>query len=161
MNVKFDGNPITLVGECVNVGDNAPDFLVVDNGLNNVKLSNTSGKRIFLAIPSIDTPVCDMEVRKFNEEAAKLKNVTVYVVSMDLPFAQSRWCGNAGVENVKIVSDYKHKSFGNNYGTLVEELGLLSRAVFVVDENNKIKYVEYCEDIVNEPNYEKALEAVK
>lgn len=161
MNVKFDGNPITLVGECVNVGDNAPDFLVVDNGLNNVKLSNTSGKRIFLAIPSIDTPVCDMEVRKFNEEAAKLKNVTVYVVSMDLPFAQSRWCGNAGVENVKIVSDYKHKSFGNNYGTLVEELGLLSRAVFVVDENNKVKYVEYCEDIVNEPNYEKALEAVK
>lgn len=161
MNVKFDGNPITLVGECVNVGDNAPDFLVVDNGLNNVKLSNTSGKRIFLAIPSIDTPVCDMEVRKFNEEAAKLKNVTVYVVSMDLPFAQSRWCGNAGVENVKIVSDYKHKSFANNYGTLVEELGLLSRAVFVVDENNKVKYVEYCEDIVNEPNYEKALEAVK
>lgn len=161
MNVKFDGNPITLVGECVNVGDNAPDFLVVDNCLNNVKLSNTSGKRIFLAIPSIDTPVCDMEVRKFNEEAAKLKNVTVYVVSMDLPFAQSRWCGNAGVENVKIVSDYKHKSFGNNYGTLVEELGLLSRAVFVVDENNKVKYVEYCEDIVNEPNYEKALEAVK
>ncbi|MFR7995697.1 MAG: thiol peroxidase [Clostridium sp.] len=161
MNVKFDGNPITLVGECVNVGDNAPDFLVVDNGLNNVKLSNTSGKRIFLAIPSIDTPVCDMEVRKFNEEAAKLKNVTVYVVSMDLPFAQSRWCGNAGVENVKIVSDYKQKSFGNNYGTLVEELGLLSRAVFVVDENNKVKYVEYCEDIVNEPNYEKALEAVK
>ena len=161
MNVKFDGNPITLVGECVNVGDNAPDFLVVDNGLNNVKLSNTSGKRIFLAIPSIDTPVCDMEVRKFNEEAAKLKNVTVYVVSMDLPFAQSRWCGNAGVENVKIVSDYKHKSFGNNYGTLVEELGLLSRAVFVVDENNKVTYVEYCEDIVNEPNYEKVLEAVK
>ena len=161
MNVKFDGNPITLVGECVNVGDNAPDFLVVDNGLNNVKLSNTSGKRIFLAIPSIDTPVCDMEVRKFNEEAAKLKNVTVYVVSMDLPFAQSRWCGNAGIDKVKILSDYKQKSFGNNYGTLVEELGLLSRAVFVVDENNKVKYVEYCEDIVNEPNYEKALEAVK
>lgn len=161
MNVKFDGNPITLVGECVKVGDNAPDFLVVDNGLNNVKLSDTTGKRIFLAVPSIDTPVCDVEVRKFNEEVAKLKDVTVYVVSMDLPFAQSRWCGNAGVENVKTVSDYKQKSFGKNYGTLVEELALLARSVFVVDENNKITYVEYCEDIVNEPNYKKALDAVK
>ena len=102
-----------------------------------------------------------MEVRKFNEEATKLKDVTVYVVSMDLPFAQSRWCGNAGIENVKTVSDYKQKNFGKNYGTLVEELGLLARAVFVVDENNKVTYVEYCEDIVNEPNYEKVLEAVK
>lgn len=161
MNVKFNGNPVTLVGESVKVGDTAPDFLVVDNALNNVNLSDTTGKRIFLAVPSIDTPVCDVEVRKFNEEAAKLKDVTVYVVSMDLPFAQSRWCGNAGVENVKTVSDYKQKSFGKNYGTLVEELGLLARAVFVVDENNKVTYVEYCEDIVNEPNYEKALEAVK
>lgn len=161
MNVKFNGNPVTLVGESVKVGDTAPDFLVVDNALNNVNLSDTTGKRIFLAVPSIDTPVCDVEVRKFNEEAAKLKDVTVYVVSMDLPFAQSRWCGNVGVENVKTVSDYKQKSFGKNYGTLVEELGLLARAVFVVDENNKVTYVEYCEDIVNEPNYEKALEAVK
>ena len=161
MNITFNGDPITLVGEKIKVGDNAPDFLVVDNNLKNVTLSDTNGKRIFITVPSIDTSVCDMEVRKFNEEATKLKDVTVYVVSMDLPFAQSRWCGNAGVENVKIVSDYKHKSFGNNYGTLVEELGLLSRAVFVVDENNKVKYVEYCEDIVNEPNYEKALEAVK
>lgn len=161
MNVKFNGNPVTLVGECVKVGDNAPDFLVVDNDLKNVKLNDTTGKRIFLAVPSIDTPVCDIEVRKFNEEAAKLKDVIIYVVSMDLPFAQSRWCGNAGIENVKTVSDYKQKNFGKNYGTLVEELGLLARAVFVVDENNKVTYVEYCEDIVNEPNYEKVLEAVK
>ena len=162
MDLKRFRNPSPIIlFVCVKVGDNAPDFLVVDNDLKNVKLNDTTGKRIFLAVPSIDTPVCDIEVRKFNEEAAKLKDVTIYVVSMDLPFAQSRWCGNAGIENVKTVSDYKQKNFGKNYGTLVEELGLLARAVFVVDENNKVTYVEYCEDIVNEPNYEKVLEAVK
>ena len=98
MNITFNGDPITLVGEKIKVGDNAPDFLVVDNNLKNVTLSDTSGKRIFITVPSIDTSVCDMEVRKFNEEATKLKDVTVYVVSMDLPFAQVRWCGNAGID---------------------------------------------------------------
>lgn len=145
----------------VKVGDTAPDFLVVDNTLKDLTLSDTKGKRIFVTVPSLDTSVCDMEVRKFNEEASRLDDVTVYVVSMDLPFAQVRWCGNAGVDRVKTVSDYKQKSFGKNYGALIEEFCFLTRAIFVVDENNKITYVEYCKDVINEPDYESALNAVK
>ena len=161
MKITFNGDPVTLVGEQVKVGDTAPDFLVVDNTLNDLTLSDTKGKRIFVTVPSLDTSVCDMEVRKFNEEASKLEDVTVYVVSMDLPFAQVRWCGNAGVDRVKTVSDYKQKSFGKNYGALIEEFCFLTRAIFVVDENNKITYVEYCKDVINEPDYESALNAVK
>ena len=161
MQITFNGDPITLVGSRVQVGDNAPDFLVVDNNLKNVTLKDTSGKRIFVVVPSIDTSVCDMEVRKFNEEATKLSDVTVYVISMDLPFAQVRWCGNADIDKVITLSDYKQKSFGKQYGTLIEEFCFLTRAIFVVDENNKITYVEYCKDVVNEPNYEEALKAVK
>ena len=161
MQITFNGDPITLVGSRVQVGDNAPDFLVVDNNLKNVTLKDTSGKRIFVVVPSIDTSVCDMEVRKFNEEAAKLSDVTVYVISMDLPFAQVRWCGNADIDKVITLSDYKQKSFGKQYGTLIEEFCFLTRAIFVVDENNKITYVEYCKDVINEPNYEEALKAVK
>lgn len=161
MKITFNGDPITLVEEQVKVGDTAPDFLVVDNTLKDLTLSDTKGKRIFVTVPSLDTSVCDMEVRKFNEEVSKLEDVTVYVVSMDLPFAQVRWCGNAGVDRVKTVSDYKQKSFGKNYGALIEEFCFLTRAIFVVDENNKITYVEYCKDVVNEPDYESALNAVK
>ena len=161
MKITFNGDPITLVEEQVKVGDTAPDFLVVDNTLKDLTLSDTKGKRIFVTVPSLDTSVCDMEVRKFNEEASKLDDVTVYVISMDLPFAQVRWCGNAGVDRVKTVSDYKQKSFGKNYGALIEEFCFLTRAIFVVDENNKITYVEYCKDVINEPDYESALNAVK
>ncbi|WP_133014743.1 thiol peroxidase [Clostridium cuniculi] len=161
MKITFNGDPITLVENQVKVGDTAPDFLVVDNTLKDLTLSDTKGKRIFVTVPSLDTSVCDMEVRKFNEEASKLDDVTVYVVSMDLPFAQVRWCGNAGVDRVKTVSDYKQKSFGKNYGALIEEFCFLTRAIFVVDENNKITYVEYCKDVINEPDYESALNAVK
>ena len=161
MKITFNGDPITLVEEQVKVGDTAPGFLVVDNTLKDLTLSDTKGKRIFVTVPSLDTSVCDMEVRKFNEEASKLDDVTVYVISMDLPFAQVRWCGNAGVDRVKTVSDYKQKSFGKNYGALIEEFCFLTRAIFVVDENNKITYVEYCKDVVNEPDYESALNAVK
>ena len=161
MKITFNGDPITLVENQVKVGDTAPDFLVVDNTLKDLTLSDTKGKRILVTVPSLDTSVCDMEVRKFNEEASKLDDVTVYVVSMDLPFAQVRWCGNAGVDRVKTVSDYKQKSFGKNYGALIEEFCFLTRAIFVVDENNKITYVEYCKDVVNEPDYESALNAVK
>ena len=161
MQITFNGDPITLVENQVKVGDTAPDFLVVDNTLKDLTLADTNGKRIFVTVPSLDTSVCDMEVRKFNEEASKLEDVTVYVVSMDLPFAQVRWCGNAGVDRVKTVSDYKQKSFGKNYGALIEEFCFLTRAIFVVDENNKITYVEYCKDVINEPDYEGALNAVK
>ena len=161
MKITFNGDPITLVENQVKVGDTAPDFLVVDNTLKDLTLSDTKGKRIFVTVPSLDTSECDMEVRKFNEEASKLDDVTVYVISMDLPFAQVRWCGNAGVDRVKTVSDYKQKSFGKNYGALIEEFCFLTRAIFVVDENNKITYVEYCKDVINEPDYESALNAVK
>lgn len=143
MKITFNGDPITLVENQVKVGDTAPDFLVVDNTLRDLTLADTNGKRIFVTVPSLDTSVCDMEVRRFNEEASKLDDVTVYVISMDLPFAQVRWCGNAGVDRVKTVSDYKQKSFGKNYGALIEEFCFLTRAIFVVDENNKITYVEY------------------
>lgn len=161
MQITFKGSPVTLVGDTLKIGDDAPDFLVVDNNLNNVTLSDTSGKRIFVTVPSLDTPVCDKEVRRFNEEASKIKDVTVYVVSMDLPFAQIRWCGNAGIDRVKTVSDYKQKSFGKKYGTLIEELCLLARAIFVVDENNRIIYVEYCKEVSSEPDYEGALNSLK
>ena len=161
MKITFNGDPITLVGNPLNVGDDAPDFLVVDNNLKNVTLKDTSGKRIFVVVPSIDTSVCDMEVRKFNEKAASLDDVTVYVISMDLPFAQVRWCGAAGIDRVITLSDYKQKSFGKNYGTLIEKFCFLTRAIFVVDENNKITYVEYCKDVIDEPDYESALNAVK
>lgn len=162
MKVTFQGQPITLKGKQVKVGDVAPDFTVVDNDLKPLKLKDTKGKRVFLTVPSLDTPVCDTEVRRFNQEAVKLEeNVTIYTVSMDLPFAQGRWCGGAGIDKVKTVSDYKDREFGNNYGVYIDELGLLSRAVFVIDENNKVVYVEYLQEITDEPNYEKALEALK
>ena len=162
MQVTFQGNPLTLKGTQVKVGGNAPDFTVIDNDLNPFKLGDTKGKRVFLTVPSIDTAVCDMEVRKFNQEATKLsEDVTIYTISMDLPFAQGRWCGGAGIDRVKTLSDYKDREFGNNYGVYINELGLLSRAVFVIDENNKVIYVEYLNEITDEPNYDKALEALK
>lgn len=161
MKVTFQGAPLTLEGTQVKVGDIAPDFTVVGNDLNPIKFSDIKGKKILVAVPSIDTPVCDMEVRRFNQEASKLNNVKVYTISMDLPFAQARWCGNSGIENVVTASDYKDREFSKAYGLYIKELGLVSRAVIVVDENNKVTYVEYLEEITNEPNYEKALEAVK
>ena len=126
MKVTFQGNPLTLEGTQVKVGDTAPDFTVVDNDLNPFKLSDTKGKRVFLTVPSLDTPVCDTEVRRFNQEAAKLGDVTIYTKSMDLPFAQGRWCGGAEIDKVKTVSDYKDREFGKNYGVYINELGLLS-----------------------------------
>lgn len=161
MKVTFQGAPLTLEGTQIKVGDLAPDFTVVGNDLNPIKFSDIKGKKILVAVPSIDTPVCDMEVRKFNQEASKLNDVKVYTISMDLPFAQARWCGNAGIENVVTASDYKDREFSKSYGLYIKELGLVSRAVIVVDENNKVTYVEYLDEITNEPNYEKALEAVK
>ena len=125
MKVTFQGNPLTLEGTQVKVGDTAPDFTVVDNDLNPFKLSDTKGKRVFLTVPSLDTPVCDTEVRRFNQEAAKLGDVTIYTISMDLPFAQGRWCGGAEIDKVKTVSDYKDREFGKNYGVYINELGLL------------------------------------
>jgi thiol peroxidase len=153
---------MTLVGPELKVGDAAPDFELVDTGLQTVTLASTGNSvRIFSVVPSLDTPVCDAQTKRFNEEAAKLEGVDIYTVSMDLPFAQKRWCGQFGVDKVKMVSDHKTGSFGQAYGTLIKELRILSRAIFVVDRNNKIVHAEYVKEVADFPNYEAALAAAR
>jgi thiol peroxidase len=161
--ITFKGNPMTLLGPDVKAGDAAPDFKVVDNGLQPVTLGDTKGKvRLITVVPSLDTPVCDTMTRKFNEQAAKLPDdVVVYTVSLDLPFAQKRWCGNAGIAKVKTLSDYQDRSFGLNYGVLIKELKLLARSVFVIDKNDKVAYREIVKEVTAEPDYEAALNAAK
>ena len=159
--VKFQGTPITLEGNTVSVGDKLPSFKVATNDLGEFTEKDTKGVRVFLTVPSIDTPVCNMEVKRFNEEIDKLEDVTCYTISMDLPFAQSRWCALEGVEKVKTLSDYKDRSFAKATGTYAKELGLLTRASFVVDSNDNITFIEYLEEITSEPSYDKILEVVK
>ena len=159
--VKFQGNPVHLEGTEVCLGETFKDFIVSKNDLSPLTLKATKGIRVFLTVPSLDTPVCDMEIRSFNEKINDFKDVTCYTISMDLPFAQSRWCGLAGIERVTTASDYKDRSFGKSTGTYITELGLLTRSAFVVDSNNKVVYVEYVEEITSEPNYEKILNAVR
>jgi thiol peroxidase len=156
------GNPLTLVGPELKAGEAAPDFSVVDSSLKPVHLADTEGKtRIFSVVPSLDTPVCDAQTKRFNEEAGKLENVDIYTVSMDLPFAQRRFCNSFALDNVKMLSDHKEGSFGESYGTLIKELRILSRAIFVLGPDNKLKYVEYVPEVADHPNYEAALAAVK
>jgi thioredoxin-dependent peroxiredoxin len=156
------GNPLTLVGPKLKPGDPAPDFSVVDSSLNPVHLKDTGHRtRIFSVVPSIDTPVCDAQTKRFNEEAAKLKDVDIYTVSMDLPFGQKRFCNSFALDNVKMLSDHREASFGQSYGTLIKELRILSRAIFVVDPQNKVRYVEYVPEVANHPDYEAALAAAK
>ncbi|RLB63968.1 MAG: thiol peroxidase [Deltaproteobacteria bacterium] len=161
--VLFKGNPATLVGSEVKVGDTAPDFRVVDNGLQPVTLSTAAGKiQLITVVPSLDTPVCDAMTRHFNQDVSTLPDsVVAYTISVDLPFAQKRWCGNAGIDKVQTLSDYQDRSFGLNYGLLLKELKLLARAVYVIDQNNKVVYVELVPEVTAEPNYAAALEAVK
>lgn len=160
MNIKLNGEKVTLRGSEIRVGQEAPDFIVSNVELKPVTLKDTKGKRVFLTVPSIDTPVCDLEVKRFNKEAEKYKDTTIYVVSVDLPFAQARWCGSEDVDNVITLSDYKDRSFGENYGVYIEEVGFLARAVFVVDEDNKVIYTEYCENVSDHPNYDKVLKVL-
>lgn len=161
--VLFKGNPATLLGPEVKVGDAAPDFQVVDNGLQPVTLATDAGKvRLVAVVPSIDTPTCDTMTRRFNQDAADLPDsVAVYTISVDLPFAQKRWCGNAGIEKVQTLSDYQDRSFGLNYGLLLKNLKLLARAVYVIDQNDKVAYAEVCSEVTAEPDYAAALGAVK
>jgi thiol peroxidase len=152
------GDPKTLIGPELKPGDPAPDFTAVDTSLKPVTLAATgSHVRIFSVIPSLDTPVCDAQTKRFNEEAAKHPDMDVYTISMDLPFAQKRWCGAFGVDKVKMLSDHKDGSFGSQYGTLIKELRIESRAIFVVDKNNTIKHAEYVKEVADFPDYEKAL----
>jgi thioredoxin-dependent peroxiredoxin len=160
--VTFKNNPITLVGKEVKVGDTAPEFTVLANDLSPVTLADSKGKvRLISVVPSVDTGVCDAQTRRFNEDASSLNNVEVLTISVDLPFAQKRWCAANGLENVKTLSDHRDLSFGEAYGVHMKELRLLARAVFVVDSNDKVTYVEYVSEGTNHPNYEAAIEAAK
>ncbi|GLW05798.1 putative thiol peroxidase [Microtetraspora sp. NBRC 13810] len=158
----FRGRPVTLVGTEVKAGMPAPGFTVLDNDLSPVTLDSSRGTvRIVSVVPSLETPVCDQQTRRFNEEAAKLDGVTVLTVSVDLPFAQRRWCGAAGVEAVRTLSDHRDLSFGAAYGVLVKELRLLSRAVFVIDSDDQIIHAEYVPAIEEHPDYEKAVSVAR
>jgi thiol peroxidase len=153
---------MTVLGPELKPGATAPDFHAVDDSLKPVDLATTgNGVRIFSVVPSLDTPVCDAQTKRFNEEAGKLPNVTIYTFSMDLPFAQKRWCGAFGVDHVKMVSDHRDGSFGQAYGTLIKDLRIMSRAIFVVDPQNHIRYAEYVKEVADHPNYEAALVAAK
>ena len=158
----LEANHMTVIGPELKPGDQAPDFHAVDDSLKPVDLAAT-GKavRIVSVVPSLDTPVCDAQTKRFDEEAGKLPNVSFYTLSMDLPFAQKRWCGAFGVDHVKMVSDHRSGSFGESYGTLIEDLRILSRAIFVVDKDNVIRHVEYVKEVANHPNYESALSVAK
>jgi thiol peroxidase len=156
------GNPLTLIGPELTPGDAAPDFTATDGSLKPVTLKDTGNNvRIISVVPSLDTPVCDAQTKRFNEVAAQLPNVDILTVSMDLPFAQKRWCGAFGVDNVKMLSDHKDGSFGEHYGTLIKELRIESRAIFVIDQNNKILHAEYVKEVADHPNYDAALNAVR
>ncbi|NHN31250.1 thiol peroxidase [Paenibacillus agricola] len=157
------GNPITLVGTEVKVGDKAPDFTVNKNLMELATLADYAGKvKLISVVPSLDTGVCDAQTRRFNEEAAKLGDeVIVLTISVDLPFAQSRWCGAAGIDKVITLSDYKNHSFGLAYGVLIKEIHLLMRSTFVIDKDDNVQYVEYLSEMTEHPNYENAIEAVK
>ncbi|MBA9028549.1 thiol peroxidase [Peribacillus huizhouensis] len=161
-NFTWQGNPVTQIGTDLRVGDTAPKFTVLANDLSPVTLTDSKGKvRLISVIPSIDTPVCDAQTRRFNEEASKLGNVQVLTISADLPFAQGNWCAANGIDNVQTLSDHRDLSFGEAYGVAIQELRLLGRAIFVVDTNDKVTYVEYVNESTDHPNYEAALDAAR
>jgi thiol peroxidase len=158
----FKGNPLTLIGPELKPGDKAPDFKLLDTSLKEVTLADTGNNvRIISVVPSLDTPVCDAQTKRFNDEAAKMSDVDIITVSMDLPFAQKRWCGAFGVDKVKMLSDHKEGSFGSKYGTLIKELRIESRAIFVLDRDNTVKHVEYVKEVADFPNYDAALKAAQ
>ena len=161
--VTFKGRGLTLEGRQLKVADKSPDFSALAQDLSEVKLSSFAGKTVLIAsVPSLDTGVCDMEARRFNTEAAGFgEALQVLVISMDLPFAQKRWCGAAGVKNVRTLSDHRDAKFGTAYGVLIKELRLLARAVFVVDKAGRIRYIQVVDELSNEPDYEAALKALK
>jgi thioredoxin-dependent peroxiredoxin len=161
--ITMKGNPLTLVGSEIRLGDRAPDFEILGNDLTPVKLSAFKGKVLIISsVPSLDTPVCDIETRRFNEEAGKMgSDVVILTISMDLPFAQKRWCGASGVEKVVTLSDHYDASFGRSYGVLIKELRLLARAVFVVDRDGIVKYIQIVKELTDEPDYGEVLNSVK
>jgi thiol peroxidase len=161
--VTFKGTPHTVLGNQVSVGEKAPDFKLVANDLSEVTLGDSAGKtRLISVVPSLDTGICDAQTRRFNEEAVNFgDDVVVLTVSVDMPFAQKRWCGAAGIENVQTLSDHRDMNFGNAYGTHVKEMRWEQRAIFVVDADDTVTYAEYVPEIAQHPDYEAALTAVK
>lgn len=162
VHVTFNQEPVTLVGSEIKVGGQAPNFTVLSNDLKEVTLDDYAGKvKLISVVPSVDTGVCSEQTRRFNEEADKLDNVQVLTISMDLPFAQARWCAANGIKNLDTLSDHRLADFGEKYGALIKELRLLSRSIFVVDSNNTVTYVEYVSEVTNFPDYDSALKAAK
>jgi len=160
--VTLKGNPMPVEGPELRAGDAAPDFKVIDSALKPVTLAETGKKiRIFSVVPSLDTPVCDAQTRRFNEEASKMPGVAIYTISVDLPFAQKRWCGAFGIDNITMLSDHRDTSFGKAYGTLIRDLRIESRAIFVIDSANVVRYAEYVKEVGEHPNYEPALQVAR
>ena len=158
----LQGKELPLLGPELKAGDTAPDFNVVDSTLQGVNLAGTGrGIRVFSVVPSLDTPVCDAQTKRFGDTAKKLANVKFFTISMDLPFAQKRWCDAFGVDDVTMLSDHKNASFGESYGTLIKELRIESRAIFVLDDSGNLTHVEYVKEVGEHPNYEAALAAVQ
>ena len=160
--VTFKGNPLTLIGPEIKVGQQAPDFQVLAQDLSPVMLATSRGKtRLISIVPSLDTPVCDQQTRRFNQEAAALPNAAVLTISMDLPFAQRRWCGAAGIDRVQVLSDHRDSSFGTAYGVLIKELRLLARAVFLIDGGGTVRYIQIVPEMTSHPDYDAALTAAR
>jgi thiol peroxidase len=161
--VTMKGDSLTLLGEEIKIGQDAPDFKVLDSDLHEKGLSDFKDKiKLIAAVPSLDTPVCDLQIKRFNDEAANTsKDVTILFISMDLPFAQKRFCQAYDIKKVKTFSDHRDSDFGQKYGALIKELRLLTRAIFVIDKDNKVRHVEYVKDIATQPDYESALKALK
>jgi len=161
--ITFKGGPLTLVGPELKPGDQAPDFTVIDGDLNEMTLAGTAGKvRLISTVPSLDTPVCEEQTRKFNQAAAALpNNVALLTMSADLPFAQKRFCSTAGIDRIQVLSDHRELSFARNYGLLIKELKLLTRAVVLVGADDKIAYLEIVKEVTDHPDYEKALNAAR
>jgi thiol peroxidase len=161
--ITMMGNPLTLIGNEVKVGEKAPNFMALDNALSPFQLSSCRGKICILSsVPSLDTPVCDNETRRFNEEASRLgPDIVILTISMDLPFAQKRWCTAAGVNKVQTLSDHRDASFGTSFGVLIKELRLLARAVFIIDRQGTLQYIQLVKELTKEPDYEAILGALK
>ncbi|MGM8365842.1 thiol peroxidase [Virgibacillus sp. W0181] len=160
--VTFNGDPVTLVGTAIKVGDEAPDFNVLSTDLGQVTLSDFKDNvKLISVVPSVDTGVCATQTKRFNEEAEKLGDVQVLTVSMDLPFAQNRWTESNDIQNLKILSDHRDADFGKKYGVLIKELRLLSRSVFVVDKNNQVSYVQYVNEVTDHPDYDAVIDHIK
>lgn len=161
--VASRGNPLTVMGDALKVGDKAPDFTLVANDSSKVTLKDSAGKvRLISVVPSLDTGICDQQTRRFNEEAANLgDDVVILTVSADLPTAQKRWCGAAGVDKVQLLSDHLDMNFGDAYGTHIKEIRLEQRSIFVVNADDEITYVEYVPIIAQHPDYDAALAAVR